>query len=66
LNSHGHQLRDYPDGALLGRDWFAAGLPQPDGMERVYPIFQRLMRGKMEGVFARTATPSMMQPPRTR
>jgi len=48
INRFGCDLLGYEDKDLLGRNWFAACLPQPEGMEEIYPFFQRLIDGAVE------------------
>lgn len=43
INRHGCALLGYAEEELLGRNWFACCLPQPAGMERMYPIFRRMV-----------------------
>ncbi|MEW6133232.1 MAG: PAS domain S-box protein [Pseudomonadota bacterium] len=49
INRFGCQLLGYAEEELLGRNWFECCLPQPEGMESVYPIFRRIMGGELEG-----------------
>lgn len=35
---------------LLGRNWFSTCLPQPEGMDRVYPVFRRIMAGELDAL----------------
>jgi len=46
LNRKGCELLDYQEQELLGCNWFERCLPQPMGMETVYPAFRRLMSGE--------------------
>ncbi|OGT87948.1 MAG: chemotaxis protein CheR, partial [Gammaproteobacteria bacterium RIFOXYA12_FULL_61_12] len=49
INRRGCELLGYREEEdLRGRNWFQTCLPQPEGMERVYPVFQRLMEGDLE------------------
>lgn len=43
INPYGCTLLGYTEEELLGRNWFASCLPQPEGMERIFPAFRRLM-----------------------
>jgi PAS domain S-box-containing protein len=45
INRKGCQLLGYAEAELVGQSWFDACLPQPDGMEKVYPYFLRLLAG---------------------
>lgn len=47
INRMGCEILGYARHELLGRHWFANYLPQPEGMERVYPVFQRIMAGEL-------------------
>ncbi len=48
LNRRGCELLGWEERDLLGRNWFATCLPQPEGLEVVYPIFQRIMAGEIK------------------
>lgn len=48
INRFGCALLGYDAAELLGRHWFEVALPQPDGMERVFPMFQRIIAGNLE------------------
>ena len=48
INRAGCQLLGYEEDELLGRHWFTTCLPQPLGMETLYPIFQQIMDGRLE------------------
>jgi len=48
INRAGCKLLGYEEDELLGRHWFTTCLPQPLGMESVYPVFQQIMNGQME------------------
>ncbi|HAR96598.1 MAG TPA: histidine kinase, partial [Deltaproteobacteria bacterium] len=48
INRAGCKLLGYEEDELLGRHWFTTCLPQPLGMETVYPVFQQIMNGQME------------------
>ncbi len=41
------ELLGYQERELLGRSWFSRFLPQPEGMDIVYPVFQRIMAGRL-------------------
>lgn len=47
LNRFGCHMLGYAEDELLGRNWFASCLPQPEGMRKVYPVFRRIMAGEM-------------------
>ncbi len=49
INRKGCELLGYKEEELLGRQWFETCLPQPEGMQTVYPFFVRLMAGELEG-----------------
>ncbi|MBI5005723.1 MAG: PAS domain S-box protein [Nitrosomonadales bacterium] len=49
LNRYGCELLGYRESELLGENWFRACLPQPDGMESVYPVFKSIMSGNLAG-----------------
>jgi PAS domain S-box-containing protein len=53
INRFGCALLGYAEAELLGRNWFECCLPQPDGMERVFPVFRRRMASepRMQEVF---------------
>jgi PAS domain S-box-containing protein len=48
INRAGCELLGRSEAELLGRHWFADCLPQPEGMERVFPLFRRIMAGDLE------------------
>jgi PAS domain S-box-containing protein len=48
INRAGCALLGYAESELLGRLWFETALPQPDGMERVYPVYLRIMAGDLQ------------------
>ena len=45
INGAARKLLGYAENELQGRNWFETCLPQPEGMEIVYPIFLKLMAG---------------------
>jgi two-component system sensor histidine kinase/response regulator len=49
INRWGAELLGYRQDELLGRQWFATCLPQPEGTEQVYPLFRRIINGDMAG-----------------
>lgn len=48
INAKACQVLGYEEHELLGQSWFETCLPQPDGMQIVFPFFQRLMAGGTE------------------
>jgi len=48
LNRYGLELFGYKEEEIIGRNWFEVALPDPDEIERVYPIFQRIMQGDLD------------------
>ncbi|MDM8545663.1 PAS domain S-box protein [Candidatus Venteria ishoeyi] len=50
LNRAGHELLGYANAELIGCNWFATCLPQPEGWETIYPLFKQAMAGSMEGI----------------
>ncbi len=48
INQKGCRLFGYNEDDLIGQHWFSKCLPQPEGMENVYPYFLRLMTGEIE------------------
>ena len=48
LNRAGQALLGYTEAELLGRNWFATCLSQPEGLDTLYPVFQRIMAGELE------------------
>ena len=45
INSKGCRIFDYRENELIGRLWFSTCLPQPQGMEEMYPHFLKIMAG---------------------
>ena len=45
INRKGCQLLGYSRNELLGKNWFANCLPQPEGLVRNAPIYQKIMSG---------------------
>lgn len=43
INRKACQILGYREDELLGRWWFETCLPQPEGIEKIYPLFVRLM-----------------------
>ncbi|MFO7803183.1 MAG: PAS domain S-box protein, partial [Desulfovermiculus sp.] len=50
INRAGRELLGYTEDELLGCHWFETCLAQPEGMNRVYPVFQRIMTGDLTSV----------------
>ncbi len=50
INRKGCDVLGYTASELVGASWFERCLPQPDGMQEVFPRFQSLMAGKVAGV----------------
>ncbi len=48
INRAGREMLGYTETELLGRQWFATCLPQPEGMELVYPRFREILVGRSE------------------
>ncbi len=48
INRKGCELLGFAEEELLGKNWFGTCLPQPEGMEIVYPVFKEIMQGKLE------------------
>ena len=46
INRKGCQLFGCREDELIGQNWFAECLPQPEGKEHVYPSFLKLMAGE--------------------
>jgi len=46
INRFACQLLGYAEAELIGQSWFATCLPQPEGMQQIYPIFRRIMNGE--------------------
>jgi|GEM_PF-4362936 len=45
INGKGCRLLGYREEELLGRDWFTTCLPQPEGVQKVRPVFHALIQG---------------------
>ena len=48
INRAGQVLLGYAETELIGEHWFTSCLPQPEGINIVYPIFCRIMAGEIE------------------
>jgi len=49
INRFGANMLERPETEILGRNWFSTFLKQPEGMERVYPVFQSVINGQLAG-----------------
>ncbi|MHB8842786.1 MAG: PAS domain-containing protein, partial [Candidatus Aquicultor sp.] len=49
INRKGCQLFGCEEDELIGQPWFSTCLPQPDGMEKMFPFFLKLLSGEIEG-----------------
>jgi diguanylate cyclase (GGDEF)-like protein/hemerythrin-like metal-binding protein/PAS domain S-box-containing protein len=49
INQKGCDLLEYTEEELIGQQWFKICLPQPAGIEEVYPVFLDIMSGDMQG-----------------
>jgi diguanylate cyclase (GGDEF)-like protein/PAS domain S-box-containing protein len=47
INLFGCALLGYGDDQLLGRNWFATCLPQPEGLTTIEPWFRQLLEGQL-------------------
>ncbi|HBD96443.1 MAG: hypothetical protein A2015_16040 [Spirochaetes bacterium GWF1_31_7] len=47
INRKGREVLGYTESELLGQNWFKKCLPQPEGMEKVYPYFLKMLHGEM-------------------
>lgn len=45
INRKGCQLLGYTEDELLGENWFSTCLPQPEGIDAVFPVFTKLLTG---------------------
>jgi len=50
LNRYGLELLGYSAEQIMGKNWFAMVLLQPEGMEKVYPVFRQIMQGELDAV----------------
>lgn len=50
VNKKGCRVLGRCEEELVGQNWFTTCLPQPDGCERVYPVFQKIMTGDIEAL----------------
>ncbi|MFH2000930.1 MAG: PAS domain S-box protein [Planctomycetota bacterium] len=48
INRKGCRLLNRSEDELIGRSWFSLCVPQPEGLEKVYPIFLELMAGRLD------------------
>ncbi len=49
INRAGQDLLGYSEAELQGSNWFATCLPQPEGLDTVYPAFLKIMAGDLQG-----------------
>lgn len=56
INSVGCRMIGYAEHELIGRNWFAVGLPQPEGMERDFPVYREVVEGR-RALLEHTVTP---------
>jgi len=47
INRKGCEILGYNEGELIGKNWFKICLPQPDGYEQVFPVFEGIMAGNL-------------------
>jgi len=50
LNRRGCQMLGYQEQELIGKSWFEICLPQPDGLEIVFPTFIKMMSGELDAM----------------
>jgi PAS domain S-box-containing protein len=50
LNRYGLELLEYDQEQVIGKNWFEFALPQPEGMEKVYPVFRQIMNDDLKPV----------------
>lgn len=50
LNRYGLELLEFEESQIIGKNWFTTALHQPEGMEQVYPVFQRILNGDLDSV----------------
>jgi PAS domain S-box-containing protein len=48
INRKGCQIFGCAEDELIGQFWFSTCLPQPEGMEKVYPVFLKILAGETE------------------
>ncbi len=48
INRKGCELLGYSEDELIGENWFKTCLPQPEGINHVYPYFKQIISGKIE------------------
>jgi len=48
INRKGCKLLGRSEQDLVGRDWFSFCLSQPEGKEKMFPLFLKLMKGEIE------------------
>lgn len=50
INRKGCQVLGYRADELVAKLWFSSFVPQPDGMERIYPLFLRMLEGELDAM----------------
>ncbi|MDO8988937.1 MAG: PAS domain S-box protein [Sideroxyarcus sp.] len=48
ISRYGCELLGYRENELLGQNWFHTCLPKPEGMEKIYPLFRKLLEGNLQ------------------
>jgi len=48
VNRKGCETLGYAEEALMGKNWFTTCLPQPEGSEVVFEVFESMMKGHLE------------------
>ena len=49
INRKASEILGYTKQELIGQQWFETCLIQPEGMQKIYPIFKETIKGKLEG-----------------
>ena len=50
INRAGCELLGYTEQELFGRNWFSTCMPQPEGLQIHYPMFQKMAAGETEEI----------------
>lgn len=50
VNRKACQLMGWDESELIGQSWFERCLPQPEGRNQVYQVFQKMMAGSLENL----------------
>jgi PAS domain S-box-containing protein len=50
INRKGCQLFGMSRRELIGKNWFLKCLPQPEGIKKVFPVFEKLMKGERKEI----------------